>query len=72
MVTPASRASSAKRWNGKARVANLDHVVELLSIELARQQIEELAEIVLVETLEGCELPKESAQACRRAPPAQT
>ena len=45
--------------NGEARVANLDHVVELASVELARQQIDELAKVVLVETLEGCELPED-------------
>ena len=45
--------------NGEARVANLDHLVKLLSIELVRKQVEEPAEVVLVETLEGCELPED-------------
>ena len=48
--------------NGEARVANLDHVVELPSIELVRQQVEELAEVVLVEALEGRELPEDRSE----------
>src|SRR5262249_18100362 len=45
--------------SGEARVATFDDVVELLSIELVRKQVEELAEVVLVEALEWRELPED-------------
>jgi hypothetical protein len=43
----------------EAVVANLDDVVELASLDLAGQQIQELAEIDFVKALEGRELPDE-------------
>jgi hypothetical protein len=43
-------------------MANLDDVVELASLELAGQQIQELAEIDLVEALEGRKLPDERSK----------
>ncbi len=39
-------------------MARLDHVVELQSVELAREMIEEAREIVGVEFLERRELPE--------------
>ena len=42
----------------KLCVPRLDHMVELASVELARKQVEELAEIVGIEALEGRELPE--------------
>jgi hypothetical protein len=43
-------------------MANLDDVAELPSIEIARQQVQELSEILLVEALERRELPENRSE----------
>src|SRR5262249_50312237 len=45
-------------WRAEARMARLDHMVERLPFELARQMVEEFGEVVFVESLERRELPE--------------
>src|SRR5262249_19006917 len=45
-----------------ARMARLGHLLDRLAVELARQMIEEAREILLVEFLEGRELPEHGSE----------
>ena len=62
MATPDAARELDEALRVEARVANLDDVVELPSIEVARQQFQEFAEILLVEALERRELPEDRSK----------
>ena len=57
-LMPVSRMSLTNSGRGEARMARLDHVIELQPVELARKMVEEAREVVGIEFLERRELPE--------------